>query len=1181
MAEYNNNLYIIDRVDRLKMLVDGHINARGKLLGQWKRVGQPTEALIAIAPWNDKLMGLGTDKQLYQWNDQRQNWFKKHTDKKLISIIALDPEDYKKLFNPTKKRFNCADGFKIEPKEQKRCYRAEGEELTWEAAAQKCKQADPDRKTTLAVITSGNENNFVKDLMNYPKWIGCSDKEREGVWKWPNGKTLEENGYSNWGNAEPNNSGEGEHYCEQYSSGLWNDAGPPKNFNAKKPYVCSHCTSQKEGFVGTREGFREGIDSWVKCADEGGKCKCSGKVRYGKKEKWGKILDVNGEIQCNNYQKWGDPLFGVRKECQCNAVKKSVPEKGCKSMDGRYPMGNAKRYTGGWALSNGEGDPAKCKILCESQPECKIAGQKCKSKAYPADNRCYCSFGDGCAPPPPAPKAVPKAAPKAAPKISEITGDYDVYYRGVKRTGPHWGGRGLQVTCDGVATQPGVFVDKIHTKDMAEKCKGERDSQATFYITKTHGANKHECLRKEGDKIVGNHYINNGDFWGAVEYRPKANQDAKYDCNKPAPKPPIKAPMNVPMVGKVFPKTPPQNSIMLVGDDWLTVSRNQLVKQINIDRDYRLEFTIMPTGKIPGWSNILHSTLTGANCCAPGDRMPGIWFFSNTTRMHIRSGDQSCGNCGIDPPVQLPLNKETRVVVEMNAEYMTVAYTGAISHKSTIKRGVQRPTGKAHFFVSDNFYNAAQARVKNMKWTNATNPPLPKNTVTCRFTAQNVVDSVKYNNKDIEFSGDPKKWESPKTVTFEADPKKPGNLTITASSGHANADGCKNAGLLMSCEAGNGNPWNNFGTNTSHWAAVGKKGKIFRSGNEIPCESVSGVGLPGNKAGKAIWSMTGQQTVEFVGGPRTEPEVSCPKDFQGLPLKVLRWGKKLKDGGEILHTEGGDLNIPSKDVIKLKGSKVIRIWAKQPPKGSWTQDNIEKRKISSNGTLYLKTVYNPQWIRIPNEKRTCFKETKSIFITQGELLSAPNNGACTGGLKYILHSKGSLCPKKIGIKTKLECEKAVASLGLGERDAGRFPWKTVNSQKFPAGCSWTSKADEKGGPMAFWNAVPNVSGNPRRDLHPICYSKAPAAAALELIQGQGCKACPAGTYSVEGSKECIVCTKNSTNPQCKEGGRSGIAGKAGDAAGLVCPAGTSSTGAIIAQEGKPMSLGDDQSTPNS
>jgi len=82
---------------------------------------------------------------------------------------------------------------------------------------------------------------------------------------------------------------------------------------------------------------------------------------------------------------------------------KPSKEKGCKSIDGRYSMGDARRYTGGWALSNGEGDRTKCKALCESQPECKISGQYCKETAYPSDNRCYCKFGDGCitASPPP------------------------------------------------------------------------------------------------------------------------------------------------------------------------------------------------------------------------------------------------------------------------------------------------------------------------------------------------------------------------------------------------------------------------------------------------------------------------------------------------------------------------------------------------------------------------------------------------------------------------------------------------------------------------------------------------------------------------------------------------------------------------------------------------------------
>lgn len=1001
MAEYKHNLYIVDKNDRLEMLVDAEINSSGKLLGQWKRVGQPTEALISITPWNDKLMSLGTDNQLYQWNDERQNWFKKHTDKKLISILALDKLDYDKLFNPVKKHYDCADGFQIEPKEQKRCYRAEGEELTWAAAAQKCKDADSSKKTTLAVISSGNENNFVKDLMHYPKWIGCSNKNKENVWRWPDGKTLKDKGYSNWANSESKNYGNGEHYCEQYSSGSWNAAGPPKNFNAKKPYVCSHFTKQKEGFVGIREGFDK----------------------------------------CTN--------------CNTNTIARNLGE----------------QY---------RNDPN----LCRSR-----------------GNASQCSNAGGTWQPVP-PKPVPKpVVPQPAPPQA-------------------------------AAPQPAPApVARAAAKAVPAKAAPAKPAPA-----------------------------------------------------KPAVTPTCKPPVNLPIPAPTFPSVPAENSIMIVGKDWLTVSRNNLVKTINIDKDYRLEFTIMPTGRIDGWSNILHVTLTGNNCCNPGDRMPGIWFHSKSTRMHIRSGDQTCGNCGMDPPVELPLNKETTVVVEMNNKYMTVAYTGAISHRSTIKRGTQRPTGKAQFFISDDFYQAAQAKVKNMKWTNSSNPPLPKNTVTCRFTVQNVVDSVKYNDKDIQYSGDPKKWKSPKIITFEANPKNPGNLTIQGSSGLGDADGCKNAGLLMSCEAANGNPWNNFGTNENNWSATGIRGKIYRDGTEIPCQSVSGVGLAGNTVGKAIWANTGQSTVKFVGGPRTEPEVKCPKDFQGLALKVLRWGRKMKDGSEILHTEGGDLNIPNKDVIKLKGTKIVRIWPKQPPKGSWMEDNIQERKVSSNGTLYLKTVYNPQWIRIPNEKRACFKDIKSIYVTQGELLTQPNNNACTAGLSYVLHSKARLCPQNIQIKTKLECEKAVAGLGLGERDAGKFPWKTINTSKYPAGCSWTSQADEKGGAMALWNAIPNVAGNARANLHPICYSKAPEDAVLELIKGQGCKTCPAGTYSVKGSKECVVCTKNSTNPRCKEGGRSGSVGGGGgigsDNVGLVCPAGTSSTGAIIQEEGKPMNLGDDQSTPN-
>ena len=55
-------------------------------------------------------------------------------------------------------------------------------------------------------------NDFVKDLMQHPKWIGCSDKDKEGEWTWPDGETLEKKGYSNWNQKEPS-AKDDEHYC--------------------------------------------------------------------------------------------------------------------------------------------------------------------------------------------------------------------------------------------------------------------------------------------------------------------------------------------------------------------------------------------------------------------------------------------------------------------------------------------------------------------------------------------------------------------------------------------------------------------------------------------------------------------------------------------------------------------------------------------------------------------------------------------------------------------------------------------------------------------------------------------------------------------------------------------------------------------------------------------------------
>ena len=64
------------------------------------------------------------------------------------------------------------------------------------------------------------------------------------------------------------------------------------------------------------------------------------------------------------------------------------------------------------------------------------------------------------------------------------------------------------------------------------------------------------------------------------------------------------------------------------------------------------------------WASIFHFSATGNNCCSYGDRIPGVWFYPGTRRLHIRDGSNSEGNAGCDQAEgELPAGVTTEVVV--------------------------------------------------------------------------------------------------------------------------------------------------------------------------------------------------------------------------------------------------------------------------------------------------------------------------------------------------------------------------------------------------------------------------------------------------------------------------------------------------------------------------------------
>ncbi|MBD1852316.1 DUF4347 domain-containing protein [Cyanobacteria bacterium FACHB-502] len=82
----------------------------------------------------------------------------------------------------------------------------------------------------LATVTTAAENTFITNKLGGNGWIGGSDEEAEGTWKWvtgPESGTLMSSYYTNWASNEPNNFGGNEDHAHFWGTGTqkgtWND----------------------------------------------------------------------------------------------------------------------------------------------------------------------------------------------------------------------------------------------------------------------------------------------------------------------------------------------------------------------------------------------------------------------------------------------------------------------------------------------------------------------------------------------------------------------------------------------------------------------------------------------------------------------------------------------------------------------------------------------------------------------------------------------------------------------------------------------------------------------------------------------------------------------------------------------------------------------------------------------
>lgn len=103
-----------------------------------------------------------------------------------------------------------------------RWYKVYLEKKTWHAARDKCKELGG----RLVCVPDAPTWAFVRELTPASVWLGATDEETEGVWKWVDGAKVE---WSAWIGSGPDNSGGVEDYLCTHR-GQWNDAGRTGQF---------------------------------------------------------------------------------------------------------------------------------------------------------------------------------------------------------------------------------------------------------------------------------------------------------------------------------------------------------------------------------------------------------------------------------------------------------------------------------------------------------------------------------------------------------------------------------------------------------------------------------------------------------------------------------------------------------------------------------------------------------------------------------------------------------------------------------------------------------------------------------------------------------------------------------------------------------------------------------------
>ncbi|KAM6999952.1 CD209 antigen-like protein C [Tautogolabrus adspersus] len=164
-----------------------------------------------------------TKANLTERLQDRENQLSSLTEQRdlLNANLTEMTKELQRLQSLVKQKRTCPEGWKVF---RRSCYLFSTQAQTWEESRQDCRN----RRADLVIVDSIEEQEFLTNNIKSRTWIGLSDRDNEGTWKWTDGTPLTQ---AYWARGEPNNDGGHPIYGEEDCVQLATERKKEENWN--------------------------------------------------------------------------------------------------------------------------------------------------------------------------------------------------------------------------------------------------------------------------------------------------------------------------------------------------------------------------------------------------------------------------------------------------------------------------------------------------------------------------------------------------------------------------------------------------------------------------------------------------------------------------------------------------------------------------------------------------------------------------------------------------------------------------------------------------------------------------------------------------------------------------------------------------------------------------------------